>query len=621
MLNVTFHFVLLVLVGLVLHPALSTDNEPVERSPPQPNPNNEQTRFRVETKSLDPLPNADDPHDAGTSLDDTCNANDFVKTDGETLVNLVKGASPRCVASILRLKNDTIKEVCNEPKMKLIAEAFNQAASNYDPSNPSKVPEIKSYTIYLRVCHYASFHRNGHKCSEEVESKVRSGIDTFLKLPNLDAQNDDHYRVMHNVIHLISNTHNYLHFVEQLSQVLAKVSDVWKFQSQHKYHKIDQSDVVNAIFYVFFRSHTKVNESTTYYCKHPEVTQVLNDFMNKHADLVNTTNEYILRNAGGELARFLKYKCIQDQVDGFIQKQLKQYTATSANKVWMTMVVLANHYGSKKYGGKNMRINTDMEKRIMTYTKNCGKTYMDTFIIRAQNTMTDSEANELCQKLKNHESYFHNLVKDSWQPVGEDLNDKLEVVIFNDEKDYKYYGNLIYSIDTNNGGYYLEGHPDYKLNVPRYYCYKMMMNGKKIIWNFEHEFTHYLDGRYNMKYSTLETMGGRRIWWLEGFPEYAAYNQNHPNKVKLCKAAPSRGYTLSYIFYTTYSSGVALVYDYSYLAARFMFEKHRSDVDTILRYFRAGQYSQFENWFNGIYNRYDQEFNTWCSCIASGQCQ
>jgi len=603
---------LLSLACFAISLATLADNEQ-DRSPPQSNPNDEQTRKHVETSSLDPIPSSDDHQSAGISMDESCDLKSISEASSDTVTKLIKDSNARCMERILSLRDKSLKEICNESKMKSVADAFSEVVSKYQPT-----PEINNYVLYLRSCFYASFHRNTGKFSDEILSKVRSGIEAFLKQPKIETENDDHYKVTHNIVHLISNSHDDLHFVEQLSQVLAKLSDTWKFKPQSKYHKIDQTDVVNAMFFVFFMSHKNVTESTKYYCDHSEVPQILNDFMDKHSDLVNTTNEYILRNAGGELARFLKYKCLQEKVDGFVEKQLKQYNAKSAHKVWMTLVVIATRYGTKKYGGKNMRINTSMESSIITFKYDCGKSYKDSFIIKAQNTMTTSEASQICQKLKSHESFFHNLVKDSWQPVADDFNEKLEVIIFNNDRDYKYYGNLIYSIPTNNGGYYLEGHPNVKTNQARYYCYKMNRNGQSVIWNLEHEFTHYLDGRYNMKDSTFYTMGGRRFWWLEGFPEYAAYKQNHPDKVKLCK---SNRYALSYIFYTTYSSGQDLIYDYGYLAARFMFEKHRSDVDTILKYFRAGQYSQFESWFNGIYNRYDSEFRSWCSCIASGGCQ
>ena len=54
----------------------------------------------------------------------------------------------------------------------------------------------------------------------------------------------------------------------------------------------------------------------------------------------------------------------------------------------------------------------------------------------------------------------------------------------------------IYGIDTNNGGMYLEGDPAAAGNQPRFIAYEAeWVRPAFQIWNLNHEYTHYLDGR------------------------------------------------------------------------------------------------------------------------------
>jgi microbial collagenase len=364
---------------------------------------------------------------------------------------------------------------------------------------------------------------------------------------------------------------------------------------------------------IFSRTHDK-EEAKAFYCNHNEVPWSLNEFMDRHADLLNTKNEWILRNTGGELARFLKYDCLYSQVSGYIKNQVAKYSSSSGEKVWAVMANNIDKYDSKncaQYGVCNYKVN--LEKKILPITRTCPKTYVDTFIVRAE-AMSSTELDEVCTRLKAQESHFHNLVKDNWAPVVPDTNDKIEVVIFNNTEQYKFYAWLLFDIDTNNGGMYMEGDPSQAGNIARYYCFERPRGGKFDVWNLEHEFSHYLDGRYNMKGGFSDTNKDRTVWWGEGFAEYAANKENYPSMVDDCKA---KRYSLSTIFNNNYESGTTRVYHYGYLAARFMFERHRNDVSTILNYFRAGKNDEYQSWFNGIVNQYDNEFSNWCTCIAN----
>ena len=75
----------------------------------------------------------------------------------------------------------------------------------------------------------------------------------------------------------------------------------------------------------------------------------------------------------------------------------------------------------------------------------------------------------------------------------------------------------------------------------------------------------------------------------------------------------TRDYPLSTIFKNDYNSGQDRIYRWGYLAVRFMFERHRSDVDQILNFLRNNQYEEYQTFMNNIGTRYDSEWYSWLS--------
>ncbi|MFP3344697.1 collagenase, partial [Halomonas sp. SIMBA_159] len=79
-----------------------------------------------------------------------------------------------------------------------------------------------------------------------------------------------------------------------------------------------------------------------------------------------------------------------------------------------------------------------------------------------------------------------------------DYNDSVEVIVFNTNADYVSYSNFLFGNTTNNGGQYLEGNPANPDNQARFVAYRNEYAEGYSILNLEHEYVHYLDGRFNL---------------------------------------------------------------------------------------------------------------------------
>lgn len=109
------------------------------------------------------------------------------------------------------------------------------------------------------------------------------------------------------------------------------------------------------------------------------------------------------------------------------------------------------------------------------------------------------------------------------------------------------------------------------------------------------------------------------VWWIEGLAEYISRKNDDQESID---AVRTNAYRLSDVLQTTYSSGdyVTRAYRWGYMATRFMFERHRADVDAIVSRFRVGDYDGYADYVAYMGNRYDSEFVDWArSATTTGE--
>ncbi len=82
-------------------------------------------------------------------------------------------------------------------------------------------------------------------------------------------------------------------------------------------------------------------------------------------------------------------------------------------------------------------------------------------------------------------------------------------------------------------------------------------------------------------------------------------------------AGGARPLLLDEVFSTTYNDGVDQVYLWSYLAVRFMFERHRAQVDSLLAFTRRGDYDRYLLHLDGLAQPLEKEWREWLACVAA----
>lgn len=249
-----------------------------------------------------------------------------------------------------------------------------------------------------------------------------------------------------------------------------------------------------------------------------------------------------------------------------------------------------------------------------------------TITIRSQ-ALTQQALDNACKELIIREDKFHQLFSTRGKPVADDYNHSLRANFYHSRDEYVKYATGHFNMPTDNGGMYLEGFPQRRDNHAEFVAYEK--NGA--LWNLEHEYVHYLDSRFN-RYGdfcnglhddhsgpefcaepNLDYPHG--VWWSEGIAEYIAKGENYPKAQQL---AASKQYPLSELFNTSYNSnsGSERVYQWGYLAVRFMMEHHRDKVEQTLAFTRKGDWQGYQVLLRSWSTSLDQQWFNWLEHVA-----
>ncbi|WP_196138693.1 collagenase [Aliikangiella sp. G2MR2-5] len=258
-----------------------------------------------------------------------------------------------------------------------------------------------------------------------------------------------------------------------------------------------------------------------------------------------------------------------------------------------------------------------------------GQSYVcsDTAVIRSEN-LTLQEQKSTCSKLSEIESIFHGVFNTKGKPVENDHNLSIRVNVYASRDSFVKNAKQHFNMPTDNGGMYLEGLPDKEHNQAEFVTYQREVNNRKVIWNLEHEYVHYLDGRFNLygdfcaslhdSHSPPENCAKpapllpHTVWWTEGVAEYIAWGKQNSRALQAINKSKVP-FKLSELFDTSYehNGGSERVYSWGYFAVRYMMEEEREKVEQMLLFLRRGDYPRYQALVRHWGISMDEDFRRW----------
>ncbi len=161
-----------------------------------------------------------------------------------------------------------------------------------------------------------------------------------------------------------------------------------------------------------------------------------------------------------------------------------------------------------------------------------------------------------------------------------------------------------------NAGMCFENNPTFKGNIVRIALKKFTDLDEFEILNVKHEFTHYLDMRYNWASVGIEP----NDWWMEGLAEYLGNPSNEKDAIKIVKR---KKFTLKTILKGTKSdNSVAGAEDIRYsgghMVIKYMFDKRTKEMEELLEIIRNDtDEDKYNKWVKDFVAKYNVDFSKW----------
>ncbi|MFC0601371.1 collagenase [Streptomyces palmae] len=540
-----------------------------------------------------------------------CQISDFTQNTGDALVRKIKESTTDCVNRLFPLTGGDARGAFREEQMVTVAQALRAGSADYPGDNSTGMPQL---VLFLRAGYYAQWYHpeDVGPYGSSLKSAIQGGLDAFFAAPHSHDVTDANGETLSEAVILIDSAQENARYLSIVKRLLTDYNESYN----DSYWMVN---AVNSVFTVLFRGH-QVPEFVTAVEQDHSVLNTVTTFAANHIDLLSGKQRFLVYNAGRELGRFLQHDSLRETVRPLAKDLLAKSDITGPTApLWVGVAEMTDAYDQaqcSEYGTCDLK--ERLTAAVLPVRHDCGSG----ITIKAQE-ITDAQLTEACDSLLGQNSFFHSIARDNG-PVRDDHNETIEVTAFDSSTDYQTYAGIIYGIDTNNGGMYLEGDPAKAGNQPRFIAYEAeWLKPEFAIWNLNHEYTHYLDGRYDMYGDFEDGMTTPTVWWIEGFAEYVSYKYRNEDYDAAITEAGKRTYRLSTLFDTTYSNtDQTRTYRWGYLAVRFMVERHPGEVDTLLRYYRAGDWQGARDFLTrSIGGAYDAEFDQWSMDCAAGACR
>ncbi|MBO8191343.1 collagenase [Streptomyces oryzae] len=550
------------------------------------------------------VPAAQRPSAAG------CSPGDFAQT-GDALVKEITSATTECINTLFGLTGQDAHGAFREEQMITVAEALRDGSAGYPGDGSTGMPQI---VLFLRAGYYVHWNHEPDvgEYGPELKSAIRGGLDAFFGSEHSRDVTDANGETLSEAVTLIDSA-------EENARYLGIVKRMLEGYDNSYDDKQRMLSAVNNVYTVLWRGH-QMPDFVKAVEGDPSVLDTLHTFAKEHLDLLGGEQSYLTSNAGRELGRFVQHTALTEKARPLMKDLLGVSGMTGETApLWVGVAEMADEYDKDNCAYYDV---CDLQQRLKDAVLTDKESCSDSISMAAQQMDAGNFA-AACKSLNGQDAFFHEVAKDEG-PVKDDKNTRIEVVVFDSRTDYQTYAGAIYGIDTNNGGMYLEGDPSAEGNLPRFVAYEAdWLRPDFQIWNLNHEYTHYLDGRFDM-YGDFEAgVSTPTVWWIEGFAEYVSYSYRKLPYDDAIEEAGKKTYPLSTLFDTTYeNTDTNRTYRWGYLAVRYMLEKHPGDVDTVLASYRAGDWDAARSYLKEtIGSRYDQDWYAWLDACASGACK
>lgn len=544
--------------------------------------------------------------DDGLAHSGQCTTSELI-AEPNNLTSRIANADYDCMSSWFNASQTEEDAIFSEQNVSLVNDTLNSIVARYQGD------EKDAQQLYYLAEFIKAAYKNRHDTyarllapfSSNLSHAIATTSATFLRNAHALDTGDEQMKALGSMLIIVDSVRQ-LHVAAE--DVFALLNRFDATLADNYYYR----KAINNIF-IAMAGHSQSRDFYQLLADNQSYIDTLSNFITTNRWAIGTDNEFLLGNAARELARLIQTQdsALKTKMTQTLSSLLQQFPlGGDSDRIWVGIAEMVNAYApelTEQLGLQDAKAR--LRQRVITFTHHCQGPAQ----ILAQ-SMTLEQAEQVCRTLNDKEADFHAVAKTNKLPVPDDNSSKVDVIVFKTKDDYSTYSSFLFGNSTNNGGQFLERDPAQVGNIPRFVAYQNGWDDDFSILNLEHEYVHYLDGRFNQYGDFHTTMReGHIVWWLEGFAEYMYYKEGYQAALVLGK---EKTHTLSEVFSTSYNDGVNRIYRWGYLGVRFLFEKHPEAVEQLLSYSRQGEYKQWVAYLKQIGPIYDEEFSSWLDEVS-----
>ncbi|MEI2456162.1 collagenase [Lysobacter firmicutimachus] len=542
---------------------------------------------------------------------ETCDSKQFSSVSGSELVSSIKAASLDCLDTLHSLTGTDAGATFAESKMITVANAITSHSAGYDGTNSNGILNLM---YFMRAGYYVQYYQKSAvgEYGTSLTAAIRNALDKFSANTNFKKVDDANGEVLESYFILVIGSDSVTYKLPVFKDMYARYDNSW---NNYNWMRLALDRTLIALS----KKNKIGSELGQYVQTDTSIITSLYNLVDRNFLVLYSKHYYVIMSAVGEMTRFMQHggaaeAAASSRVKNLLAKSSPINGSVTAG-VWMRLAEAVSSYDAANcsaYGTCNYKESVMAD--VFPDTHVCSSTLK----IRAQ-SMLASELSATCAELSGQESFFHSKLMTNKVPVADDNTSSLEVFAFNSKFMYDAYGHALFGIDTNNGGKYLEGKPAAVGNQAKFIAHEAQWERAKFsIWNLNHEYVHYLDGRFNTYGDYALGQTAKTRWWIEGLAEYVSYEYMKIGAHQAIAQARLATYPISTIFKNDKNSGQTRTYQWGYLAVRYMFEKRPGKVSSILSYLRsAPDYSDYAGYMNDIGTSLDVDFKNWLACVGN----
>nr|WP_051488316.1 collagenase [Salinivibrio socompensis] len=466
---------------------------------------------------------------------ESCEVADLAASN--TPIQTIMSAERSCFTSWYDTTSIRYSSIYQEAFVSKVAQRLSQTVAHYQ-GEEAQARQIANLAEYVRAAYYVRFYADKATpdFSDALDDRLAEAINAFLNSPYATEKGSAQTDALHGLTLMADS-------IKRLPQTLDLQIQLLENLKRDRLSERRYADALNNIFRAM-AGHQSRQDFYDVLAADLSLIDRLYQFVIDNPQLSESDHGALLvSNTIREMGRLLiaPQTSVQDRVITHYRDLLPRFPLGGKNDaVWVGMVEMVDAFAPDKMAELGLSdAKATLEANIVPYRHQCD----GPAIIRSQ-SMTQAQSQQACESLHQKEGAFHQTVNSGYQAVADDLNDSVEVVVFDNPTDYKTYSSFLFGNSTDNGGQYLEGNPAAPDNQARFIAYRNDDGQSLSIWNLEHEYVHYLDGRFNMYGDFNDVLRhGHTVWWLEGFAEYMAHGDDYNDAVRLAKKAATHSAT------------------------------------------------------------------------------